>query len=238
MRAIVGTAGWSIAADPDAFGAGASNLARYATRLAGAEVNSSFHRPHRVTTWTRWAKSVPADFRFAVKLPKTITHERRLAGCGELVERFLAETQGLGAKLAVLLVQLPPKLAFEAGPAGAFLRDLGHRTPALLACEPRHPSWFTPEADALLERQGVARVAADPAIVPEAALPGGWRGLAYWRLHGSPRIYRSAYDDARLDAYAAALRSVTEAGREAWCMFDNTASSAATHNALSLLARL
>ncbi|MCV4633615.1 DUF72 domain-containing protein, partial [Escherichia coli] len=69
---------------------------------------------------------------------------------------------------------------------------------APLACEPRHPSWFTPEAEALMQDARVARVAADPARVPEAALPGGWSGLVYARLHGSPRIYWSAYDDAAL----------------------------------------
>ena len=238
MGAVVGTAGWSISGAADAFGAGESALARYATRFAGVEINSSFHRPHRPATWTRWAESVPADFRFAVKLPKTITHERKLVGCADLLDRFLDEIQGLGPKLAVLLVQLPPKLAFDADLAEHFLADLARRTSARLACEPRHPSWFEADVDGLLERLGVARVAADPAVVPAAALPGGWRGLAYWRLHGSPRIYRSAYEERQLDAYAAAIRAELAAGREAWCMFDNTASSAAVGNALALSARL
>src|SRR5690242_3038189 len=106
MGAVVGTAGWSLSREAPAFGAGDSALARYATRFAGVEINSSFHRPHRPTTWTRWAESVPADFRFAVKLPKTITHVRKLAGCADLIAPFLEETGGLGPKLAVLLVQL------------------------------------------------------------------------------------------------------------------------------------
>jgi uncharacterized protein YecE (DUF72 family) len=92
--------------------------------------------------------------------------------------------------------------------------------------------------DALLEDLGVARVAADPAIVPAAALPGGWRGLGYWRLHGSPLVYRSSYDDGRLDLYAALLREERLAGRPAWCMFDNTAGSAAVGDAAGLAARL
>jgi uncharacterized protein YecE (DUF72 family) len=238
MGAIVGTAGWSIGANAAAFGDGDSGLARYATRLSGAEINSSFHRPHRAMTWARWAASVPADFRFAVKMPKAITHERKLTGCADLVARFLDEAGGLGPKLALLLVQLPPKLAFDAGLAEDFFADLLRRTAARPVCEPRHPSWFDAPADALLDRLGVARVAADPAIVPAAALPGGWRGLAYWRLHGSPHMYRSAYGDDRLDAYAGLIGAELEAGREAWCMFDNTASSAATADALALAARL
>jgi uncharacterized protein YecE (DUF72 family) len=76
-------------------------------------------------------------------------------------------------------------------------------------------------------------VAADPARHPGAGEPGGWRGLAYLRLHGSPIMYRSSYGD-RIAGYAAALKAEAEAGREAWCVFDNTASSAATGDALAL----
>jgi uncharacterized protein YecE (DUF72 family) len=107
-----------------------------------------------------------------------------------------------------------------------------------MVCEPRHPSWFEPGPDALLARLKVARVAADPAIVPAAASPGGWRGLDYWRLHGSPAMYRSSYDDSRLDLYAAVLRDAERGARAAWCIFDNTASSAATGDALGVADRL
>jgi uncharacterized protein YecE (DUF72 family) len=236
---VIGTAGWTIPANTaEHFGAGDSALARYATRFGGVEINSSFHRPHRRATWERWAHSVPAPFRFAVKLPKTISHQRKLVDCDELVAPFLEEVAGLGDKLAVLLLQLPPKFAVDRTVAEPFLVRLAASSPALLVCEPRHPSWFEPEPDALLASLGVARVAADPAVDHRAALPGGWRGLAYWRLHGTPRIYRSSYDDGRLDLYASLLREQRLAGRTAWCMFDNTAASAATGDALGLLALL
>jgi uncharacterized protein YecE (DUF72 family) len=233
--AVIGTAGWSIsAAAADAFPAEGSALERYAARFKGVEINSSFHRPHRASTWARWAGSVPQDFGFAVKMPKTISHQQKLVGCDELVDRFLAEAGGLGDKLAILLLQLPPKLAFDADVAAPFLRRLTGLAAARIACEPRHPSWFEAGADALLADLGIARVAANPAIVPAAAVPGGWRGLGYWRLHGSPTIYRSAYGDARIREYATAIAAAERAGSEAWCMFDNTASSAATGDALML----
>jgi uncharacterized protein YecE (DUF72 family) len=236
---VIGTAGWTIPRDSaDTFPAEGSSLARYAAVLRGAEINSSFHRPHRASTWRRWAESVPDDFRFSVKLPKAISHQKRLAGCGEDVARFLDEAGELGGKLAVLLLQLPPSFAFDAGLAEDFLAGLAARTPARLALEPRHPSWFEADADALLHRLEVARVAADPAIVPAAAEPGGWQGLAYWRLHGSPIMYRSSYDAPRLDAWAAALRAATERGAQSWCIFDNTASSAAMGNALGMAERV
>lgn len=239
MTAVIGTAGWSIAAaSAGRFPAEGSALERYSAVFGGVEINSSFHRPHRRATWQRWAQTVPPDFRFAAKLPKTISHEKKLAGCGEAVERFLEESAGLGEKLSVLLLQLPPKLAFDPALAEDFLADLGSRTAARIACEPRNPSWFGPEADSLLARLRVARVAADPSVVPAAAEPGGWRGLVYWRLHGTPVMYRSAYGPERVEPYAAAAAAVLSEGGEAWCMFDNTASSAATADALALADRV
>ena len=233
MAVRVGTAGWSIPRDAAVdFPAVGTSLERYAQRFAAAEINSSFHRPHRPSTWERWRDSVPADFRFSVKLPKTITHQRKLAECGDLLAEFLPQAEALGDKLAVLLVQLPPKLAFDAAVAGGFLAELARRTPARLACEPRHSSWFEPEADTLLATLKVARVAADPAIVAAAACPGGWAGLRYWRLHGSPLIYHSSYRD-RIDGLAATIAQQS-ADAERWCIFDNTASSAATADALAL----
>lgn len=232
---IIGTAGWSLPASLGGqFGAGASALERYASRFRGVEINSSFHRSHRPETWARWADSVPADFRFSVKLPKTISHQRKLVDCGDDLTRFLGEVGGLGAKLGALLLQLPPKLAFEARIAETFLSEARDRCAATLVCEPRHPSWFEPEADELLDRLGISRVAADPAPVPAGALPGGSRHTSYWRLHGSPQMYRSSYDERRLDQYAALLQADHLAGRIAWCIFDNTASSAAIHNALGI----
>ena len=239
MTLIVGTAGWSVpAAYAGAFGDVGPALERYASRFRGVEINSSFHRSHRPSTWARWAAIVPDGFQFAVKMPKTITHQRKLVGCADLVASFIDEVGPLGAKLAVLLVQLPPKLSFEPNVAAAFLRELSILSPARIACEPRHASWFEDDADSLLAEFGVARVAADPALIRRASLPGGSRSFSYWRLHGSPIMYRSAYGPDRLGAYGAAIDQDRAAGRPVWCMFDNTASSAATGDALALLARL
>lgn len=234
----IGTAGWSIPGDvADRFPAEGTALARYASCFPVAEINSSFHRPHRLSTWERWRDSVPADFRFSVKLPKAITHQAKLTGCAGLLDEFIAQVSGLGDKLAVLLVQLPPKLELDAEIAATFFAELRHRTTADLACEPRHASWFTDVADGLLRELGVARVAADPAICDAAAKPGGWPGLRYWRLHGSPIIYRSSYAD-RIDAYAELLLARAPEAATSWCIFDNTASSAAAANGLALIAEL
>jgi uncharacterized protein YecE (DUF72 family) len=166
-------------------------------------------------------------------MPKFITHGQKLIGCSSLVEEFLAQASTLSEKLAVLLVQLPPKLDFNEAVATEFFRYLQGRTGAEIACEPRHSSWFTREAGTLLEHLAVARVGADPAICEPAAHPGKWGRLSYWRLHGSPVMYRSSYLD-RVEDYATQLGNEISADRQVWCIFDNTASSAATGDALAL----
>ena len=235
-RLRVGVAGWSVpAASVHRFPPAGSHLERYAARLPCVEINSSFYRPHRRSTYARWAASVPKDFRFAVKLPKLITHERRLVDCGEPLARFADETGGLGARRGPVLVQLPPSFAFEAARVEDFFAAFAASVGGPVACEPRHPSWFAAGPEALLRRCAVARVAADPPPVPAAAQPGGWPGLASVRLHGSPIVYRSAYGGAGVARHAAAALDLARAGAEVWIVYDNTAAGAATDDALALL---
>lgn len=233
----IGTAGWSIPrAAAEAFPGEGPVLERYARVFSGVEINSSFYRPHRRTTYERWAASTPADFRFAVKAPRLITHERRLADAAEPLARFFDEIAGLGEKLGPVLIQLPPSLAFDEI-AGRFLAGWRRRYSGPTALEPRHRSWFTQEVEARLVDARIARVAADPAVVPEAGRPGGWPDLVYLRLHGSPVMYDSAYDDAAL-ADAAAMLEARAGAAEAWCVFDNTRLGAAATDGLRLMERL
>lgn len=237
MSIIIGTAGWSIPGQlATRFPDKGSGLERYAAHFTGVEINSSFYRPHRQATWKRWAASVPQEFRFAVKMPKAISHERRLVDCDDILATFLEAASGLGDKLGVLLLQLPPNFRYDAELLEGFARRVRAATTVIFVCEPRHASWFEPAADSALERLKVARVVADPVRVPAAVEPGGWRDLTYRRLHGSPRIYRSAYDDERLAAIACDIAN--ERGHPSWCIFDNTASGAATGDALALCERL
>jgi len=237
-RTHVGTAGWSIPrASTHRFPDAGTHLQRYAGVLGCAEINSSFHRPHAAATYAKWAASTPAGFRFSVKFPRTITHDNRLRRARAPLERFLGEVSGLGEKCGPLLVQLPPSLEFDRRVAGGFFDLLRARHTGSVACEPRHASWFTPAAEALLVAHRVARVAADPPPVREADAPGGWAGLVYFRLHGSPRKYWSRYGEERIVDLARSLRSVPP-GVDAWCIFDNTASGSAIENAWELQSTL
>lgn len=232
----VGCAGWSLPGRyADLFGPGESMLARYATRFPVVEINSSFYRPHKPGTYERWAASVPPGFRFSVKIPRTISHDSALVGVGPLLDRFLDDSSALGTKLGGLLLQLPPSLALDTRRASSFFRALRRRSGVPLVCEPRHASWFTDTADALLLRYGVSRLGADPARVPAAAQPGGAPTWRYWRWHGAPRMYYSDYDDAALEALAAQVR---HARGPRWVIFDNTAHGFAVANAARLQERL
>lgn len=225
----IGCAGWSIGREAaPRFSAPGSHLQRYAAVLNAAEINSSFYRPHQPQTYARWADSVPDDFRFSVKLPKSITHERRLADSADLLDAFAAEAGGLGHKLGCVLVQLPPSLALDAVATERLWSQLRERFGCMLACEARHGSWFSEEASALLARHQVARVVADP----PAGKPGPYVPTSeafYIRLHGSPRIYASLYSEQQLQQVADFM-----AGKDGWCIFDNTMSGQQTLQALRL----
>jgi len=234
----IGVAGWSIPRQlAHQFVTDGTHLERYAQALPCVEINSSFYRRHREATYARWASSTPPPFRFAVKLPRTITHEHRLVGARLLLDQFLEETAGLGRKRGPVLVQLPPSLRFDARVAGRFFGAFRDRHDGPIACEPRHATWFAASATQLLTRHHVARVAADPASASGGDAPAAWTGLAYFRLHGSPRMYWSRYDQAFIDRLAQTLSDAAQRG-EVWCIFDNTAAGAAIENAFELRGRV
>lgn len=233
----IGCAGWTIAREhSELFPSEGTHLERYATLFSAVEINTTFYRLHRPATFRKWAGAVPEHFRFAVKAPRTMTHYGRLRDMTDL-EPFLEGVSQLGDKLGPILVQLPPSLAFDAAVADTFFTTFRQQYDGSLVCEPRHASWFTPEGTQLLVDHEVARVAADPVRAAGAGQAGGWPGLVYYRLHGSPRIYYSAYSTEYLDALAAELE-VYAGEVPVWCFFDNTAGGEAVGNALYLKSRL
>jgi uncharacterized protein YecE (DUF72 family) len=232
----IGCAGWTLPRESVAgFPGPGTHLERYARVFPAVEINTTFYRPHRPETFERWAASVPARFRFSLKSHRAITHFRRLKNPGHLLAPFLEASARLGGKRGPLVVQLPPTLRYEPAVARAFFRTLRRLYRGPVVFEPRHPSWFEPEVESLLADFEVARVAADPPRASTDGRPGGWTGLAYYRLHGSPRMYFSAYDARFLGALARQVRRLSRSG-EVWVVFDNTATWAAVDNARTLMA--
>src|SRR3954468_22101540 len=220
-----------------------SHLQHYAARFNAVEINSSFYRSHARKTYERWSADTPASFRFAVKAPRSITHDGGLKHCRRELHQFLQETAGLGKKLAVILVQTPASLEFDRAVATRFFKSVTEGSMAVtrpgspaarVAIEPRHPSWFEPRAQATLSDLNVSRVVADPAKCEGAGEPPQAASLIYYRLHGSPRMYYSAYTDEYLSNLSKQIQTLRKRSKEVWCMFDNTARHASWGNALDL----
>lgn len=236
-RIRVGLAGWS---NPPGKrfdrNPGQTHLSYYAAQFSCVEINSSFYRPHQSATYARWRDETPASFRFSVKMPRSVTHESHLKRCASEVSRFYDDIAELRPKVTAVLVQLPPSLEFNARTARVFFGTLPRLRGMKVVCEPRHPSWFSSTAEKALREAGVSRVGADPARCPGAEAPGGLRRFAYFRWHGSPRLYYSKYSEAQLAIFAAAVTRTK--ATDTWCVFDNTARYAAWDDALQFMAAL
>jgi uncharacterized protein YecE (DUF72 family) len=235
---FIATAGWTV---PRQFAhltvSDGSSLERYASVFRGSEINSTFSHRHQPKTFERWRNSVPNSFRFAVKLPRAITHEAQLAAPRANLALFFDDVRGLADKLGPILVQLPGSFQFSARRVAAFFRALRTFYSGPVACEPRHSSWYGADATDVFIDYGVARVIADPPRPEQARFPAGVDSLRYVRWHGSPHVYRSSYDDERLAALAQFIAREPPA-TTVWCVFDNTASGAAMGDAHRLRAML
>jgi uncharacterized protein YecE (DUF72 family) len=227
----IGTAGWSIPkSHGDKFPGGGTHLERYGKQLTAVEVNSSFYRDHQEATYSRWRDSVPEEFRFSVKLPRRYTHEARLDCNADALRPSVEAIKGLGEKLGVILVQLPPKLAFQEELARKFFGSLRELYDGQLALEPRHPSWGQMLALPLYQEMKISKVMADPEPCPAEDPRFHFEGnFGYRRLHGSPETYRSTYSENYLNELYPQLRHGVS-----WCIFDNTTFGHATANALQL----
>ena len=234
MSTFIATAGWGVPREFAHLAASeGSGLQKYAGALNATELNSTFWRRHQPKTFERWRDSVPRSFRFAVKIPRSITHESALASPRKDLTAFFEDVRGLQEKLGPVLVQLPASVHFDARRVAAFFRTLRALYSGPVACEPRHESWYGARASAIFVEYAVARVVADPPRPEQARLPGGDASLRYIRWHGSPRVYWSSYDDERL-ATLADFITREPAKTQVWCVFDNTASGAALGDALRL----
>lgn len=224
----VATAAWSIPRTvADRFSREGSGLTRYASVFDGVEINSTFYRRHKPSTFARWAESVQDTFRFAVKIPKEITHIRAMKEIGKAFDIFLEDISPLDEKRGPLLCQLPPSLTFRSKEIESAFKAMRNADRGTVVIEARHDSWASDEVADLLRRYSIDRVLADPALVWSAeSFPHAPR---YVRLHGKPEIYYSSYTDEEILSFSKLLAP------DSWCVFDNTASGAAIENALTML---
>lgn len=229
----IGTAAWTIPPNAkDGFPSEGTHLERYSQVLNCVEINTSFYREHKPDTYAKWAESVPENFRFSAKLLRYFTQEKRLRETGEKLKEVIGGMSHLGRKWGVLLIQLPPSLSFQQKDVDRFLSAVRKVYEGPIAWEPRHTSWTTDHALDLLANYEVSKVRADPepCYVP-ARNRRRVEKFLYYRLHGSPEIYKSRYDKDIINRVA---QKMDEANKPAWCIFDNTTFGFATENALEL----
>lgn len=240
-RLWVGTSGWAY---PDWRGVfypssvkSADYLRFYSSRFHTTEINYSFYHVPKPETFGKWASQVPETFRFAVKVHRSITHERRLRDVGDRWRDFQFGARELGKKLGVFLLQFPPSFRCQPELLGAFLEqyeDLQKDRTVRMAFEFRHASWFVPEIQALLEQHGASMVVASSSCYPQAPLKPA-ASFVYLRFHGPNELFASSYDDEELKCSAARIRHWRSENLDVYAYFNNDFAAAAIANATRLL---
>ncbi|HEY3301903.1 MAG TPA: DUF72 domain-containing protein, partial [Candidatus Binatia bacterium] len=205
----------------------------YARRFGTVEINNSFYRLPAPETFAAWAKKTPADFIFAVKVSRFITHIKRLKDPRESVQLFLKNSSRLGKKLGPLLFQLPPQMKIDLDRLKGLIRTLSRRRTIKIALEFRHESWFTEEVYDAVDKAGWTVCLADwldagreiPVVGP----------FAYIRRHGRAARYASCYGDAQLREDAGLATKLTREGRDVYIYFNNDAEAYAIRNSRTLI---
>lgn len=231
---LIGTAGWAYRKEQaQLFLTEGSHLEKYAEVYNAVEINSSFHREHMGKSYKRWAASVPSYFRFSVKLSKIYTHEHKLKKVDDNLKMTLDNIMQLGSNFGVLIVQLPASLKFDFATAEKFFSTLAKCFPAPIVIEPRHLSWTTVQAIELIHHFHISIVHADPDLI---RLPVGFsQTVNYFRLHGSPQIYKSSYEEGFLNEIFHKLSDLQNRHtQQNWVVFDNTAYGYANQNAIRM----
>lgn len=205
-------------------------LTLYSQAFNCVEINSTFYRKPTAKTLLKWAEETPDDFRFFIKIPKTISHEKRLKDCREEISEFCLHIQDhLKEKLSGFLYQFPPSFKNTPENISLILDSLDFSY--LNVIEFRHESWWRDEIFSLLkDRQIVFSGVSFPGNLPEDVIINH-PGILYYRLHGTPVLYKSEYNEEFINHLAEKIK----AGRQTtFIFFNNTWGTAAVKNALYL----
>lgn len=229
----IGTSGWSYDHWDGAFYPGglksSERLAYYASRFPTVEINATFYRLPAEKTVEAWRDSVPADFAFAVKGSRFITHFRRLAEVGDSVRMFCDRVELLGNRLHVVLWQLPAGMTVDVRLLDTFLAVL----PGAIrhAIEFRDASWLVEQTFDVLSAHNVAHTHVSSDVMPIDLTTTA--DFVYVRLHGLGG-YHGEYVERPLEPWAGFLRAQVNAGRDAYVYFNNDARACAPHDAVRL----
>lgn len=234
-RAHIGTSGWHYTAWRNGFYHGLPEqqwLGFYCRHLNSVEINASFYRLQSRETYRLWHDATPPDFRFSLKGNRYLTHYKKLLDTLPSIHLERDRAQGLGAKLLVVLWQLPATLDIDLARLGKFAKALTAWPEVRHVIEFRHPSWFNQQVATCLHTHGIAVCQSDAADWPM------WQAittdLVYIRLHGHDATYASSYPVQALQCWAQQVNGWLEENKEVHVYFDNDADGAAPLNARTL----
>ncbi len=209
------------------------HLSYLAAEFNTVEINSSFYHLPLASTFAKWKGEVPDDFVFAVKLSRFITHQKKLEGVREPLERFLKNAKNLEEKLGVILIQLPPSLQFDESLLETFLESLRvvanrEKLETRYALEPRHASWFE-DAIAKIVRTRVKEFGTMCLVFPHSAKIPSYSPVeeniladfAYVRFHGPSECAASRYGPQRLKPWADRIQKWKDQGLDVFVYFNN-----------------
>jgi uncharacterized protein YecE (DUF72 family) len=208
-------------------------LQHYASQFDTVEINNTFYRLPEATAFTAWKKAVPADFVYAVKASRFLTHMKRLKEPAEPLDRLFSRARTLGRALGPVLYQLPPRWHADLDRLDGFLRALPRRRQH--AIEFRDPSWYTAEVFDLLTSHRVALCLHDMEGSATGRIAVG--PFVYARFHG-PAKYSGRYDDRTLDLWAGWMAAQRRQGKAVYAYFNNDIGAHAPRDAWRLRARL
>jgi uncharacterized protein YecE (DUF72 family) len=192
-------------------------FAHYAAHFDTVEINASFYRLPLAKTFKGWRDKAPPSFRYAIKVNRFITHNKKLLDCARPADEFIALARLLGEHLGPLLYQLPPSLRRDDDRLARFIErlppDLEH------VVEFRHPSWYADEVLALLDRHGIGFVTYDLAGLTSPRWASG--RTAYVRFHGTGGKYWGRYSEEQMAEWARWLLDQAAAARSVYAYFNN-----------------
>ncbi|MFH1245188.1 MAG: DUF72 domain-containing protein [Candidatus Omnitrophota bacterium] len=199
----------------------------YARSFNTVELNNTFYHLPKETSVVEWYRRTPADFVFAVKASRFITHIKRLANFRDSLELFLNRAALLKEKLGVVLYQLPPALKKDKERLAGFLRQLPPRGKNVI--EFRHQSWLDEEIFVLLEEFHTAYcIVSMPEFHPAVRATADF---VYMRMHGRETLYGSRYSPDELKKCAGWIQGFLREGRDVYVYFNNDAQGYAVENA-------
>lgn len=206
-------------------------LTLYSQEFNSVEINSTFYRKPTAKTLLKWVDETPDDFKFFIKIPKTISHEKRLKDCKEEISEFCVHIHShLEKKLAGFLYQFPPSFKNTSENIDLILKNIDFNYVNVI--EFRHESWWNNEIYIVLKEHHIVFSGVSfPGNLPEDVIDQHPE-ILYYRLHGKPVLYKSEYSEEFLKNLSDKIESSKK--KTAFVFFNNTWGTAAIKNGLYL----